>query len=323
MNQTKEILLLEDEDTGKIYAKHLQDFDKSWNVTWARSISDVKKYKDLDNLHVFIFDQRIGVNELGTDAFKYVHEKNPRIQGIMLSGMARAQDLRDAETIVGSTIQYINKTNAINLTKEVKIAIGKYYMSLPKIEEHKKLKTGFGFRLFSRKPEVILLYYSIIDSNYVFPNEWKVDVKIRSGEKVKRIRTAKNFTRNAIIKDVTTSLSIDSEINSKFIKTGLENRFKLKLNSKSITGIEVVNIDERSYELSKKDESNINLVQRNYEYNQVFMYCRVHLSIKCSTCKTTHYEDYDVYIPQNKILERCIEYFPDSKKVIPLYTNAQ
>lgn len=319
MNQTKEILILEDEETGKIYAQLLKKHDTAWKVTWVRTINEVKNYKDLEKLHVFIFDQRLEKNELGTDAFQYIHKKNPRVQGIMLSGMARAQDLMEAQRIVGNTIQYINKENALNLPVEVRAAIERYYSSLPQIDENKKLNTGLGFNLFSRKPEVILLSYYIIEPNYIFEDEWQVDVKIRSGEKVKRVKTIKNITNTAIIKEVATSLFSNTEVYSKFIKKGLENRFNLKFNSKTESGVEESNIDERLYELPKKE----NFVQRNYEYTQVFTFCRVHLSVRCPVCHETHYLDYDVYIPQYKILERCVDYYSDSKEeIIPLSARA-
>lgn len=70
-------------------------------------------------------------------------------------------------------------------------------------------------------------------------------------------------------------------------------------------GTEIINQDERTYTLSSEQNST---VQVNYEYNEIYTKIRAHVSIQCPMCRGTQYLDYDVYIPQNRILERRVAF---------------
>lgn len=307
MNQYKEILLLEDEDVGQSYADLLSKYNSFWKVTWVKTISEVKSFFNLDKLHIFIFDQRLGPNELGTDAFNFIHEQNPRVQGIMLSGVALAQDYDRARRISQNNIQYLNKEDVLELPQKVNSAIAQYYASLPDIDDNIKLRIGFPFKVFSRKPRVILLSHYVVENDFVFEDKWRIDVKIRSGENIKLTETKKRCAKVAIVTELEASISDEIGISTNnIIKKALEKQFSFKRSSNIESEIEIVNQDERTYTLPS--EQNRDIVQVNYEYNDIYTKIRAHVSVKCPLCFGVQYLDYDVFIPQNRILERRVVY---------------
>ena len=315
MSVTKEILLLEDEKIGQTYVDLLKNYDTTWNVTWVKSISEVKEFRKIDSLHVFIFDQRLSKNELGTEAFKYVHQINPRIQGVMLSGVALAQDLFEAEKIIHEQIEYVNKEEVLDLPKVVKTAINMYYAKVPLNEGATVLKRGVPCKLFARKPIITLLSSYIINDNYIFENEWKLDVKIRSGEEVKLKKTQRKFIKRSIVNEDSACVTFDFNLSlNPFIEKAIRSKFSSRRENKFEIEVEGEYSDERKYNLENENNlSKEHLVQVNYEYNQIFTQYRVHVCIDCSLCQEKHFADYYVYEPQNKIIERrvaCRENLP-------------
>lgn len=308
MNRYKEILLLEDEEVGQTYVDLLQKYNSLWEVTWVKTISEVKSLSYLDQLHVFIFDQRLGPNELGTDAFKFVHEKNPRVQGIMLSGVALAQDYDKARAIANNNMRYLNKEDVLKLPQKVKSSIEQYYASLPKIDDNIRLRIGFPFKLFSRRPIITLLSHYVIENDFVFEDKWRIDVKIRSGENIKLTETKKRCVKAAIVEELASSFSSEIGVsNNTIIKNALEKQFSIKKSSKVEAEMEVINQDERTYTLLPKQDSD-NVVQVNYEYNDIYTKIRVHVSVTCPVCHGVQYLDYNVFVPQNRIVERRVAY---------------
>ncbi|MDE6284824.1 MAG: hypothetical protein K2M17_03685, partial [Bacilli bacterium] len=318
------ILLLEDEEIGQTYVDSLIKFDSTWNVTWVKTISEVKALKSLDKLHVFVFDQRLGKNELGTEALKYVHQVNPRIQGIMLSGVALAKDLFEAEKVIREPIEYVNKEEVLDLPKKVKTAIDKYYAKLPLLNEGETvLKRGFSIKLFARKPKVKLLNITVVNNNYIFENEWKLDVKIRSGEKVKQKKFQRKLVKRSIINENSACVSFDLDLSiAPFVKKALQSKFCVS----KITNYEEIldesYSEERTYDLNNENKFLKDpLIQVNYEFNQVFTQYKVHVCIECNMCKEKHYADYYVYEPQNKIVERRVAYKENSSTTTILTTE--
>lgn len=319
LNQEKKILLIEDENVGQSYVDLLENSNPFWKVTWVKTISEIKAFQFLDSIHVFIFDQRLGPNELGTDAFSFVREKNPRVQGIMLSGVALAQDYDKARNIAKNSIQYLNKENVLNLPQYVNSAIEQFYATLPKAEhDNTLLKPRFPFKLFQKKPVIRLLSHYVLEDDFIFEDKWRIDIKIRSGENVKSTETKKKKISAAIVTEVETSFlnQIGTETNN-IIKRALEGHFSLKKSEQFESELEIINQDERSLTLSQEQSSN-NIVQVNYEYNDLYTKYRVHISLECPMCCGIHYLDYDICVPQNRILERCVEYNSSETRITEL-----
>ena len=324
MSFAKEILLLEDEEVGQTYVDSLKKYDSTWNVTWVKTISEVKAIKTLDQLHVFIFDQRLSKNELGTEAFKYVHQTNPRIQGVMLSGVALAKDLSEAEKIIHEKIEYVNKEEVLDLPKVVKTAIDKYYAKLPLTEESViVLKGGCLLKLFAKKPKVTLLSSIVINDNYIFENEWKLDVKIRSGEKVKLRKSQRKLIKRSIVNEDGACIAFDFNLSmNPFVEKAIQSKFSTRKAIKFKEELEEGYSEERIYDLENENKlSEGYIIQVNYEYNQIFTQYRVHVCIDCSLCKEKHYADYYVYEPQNKIIERRVAFREKLPPIITILTS--
>lgn len=320
MNQTKEILLIEDTDTGMMYQELLSDYNPSWHITWVKAIDEIKALDFVEKLHVFIFDQRLGNNELGTDAFKYVHSVNPKIQGIMLSGVAMAKDLEIAQRIAGSRIRHLVKDDILQLPELVLEAISAYYISVQRENDSVDLTPKFPFKIFSRKPKVTLVSHYVLDENFLFIKDWKTEIRVRSGEDAKETETVSYATKHTIVTEVSTNMHFDSTYDLTEIKKVLTAHFEAKLSDEHQDSYEYSCQKEHTYRLPAipSSPSEDHPIEIRYEYNHIYRHIRAHISIDCYVCGTKNYADFDVYIPTGRIARRQVAQYALGKKRVTL-----
>lgn len=312
MNLVKEILLIEDTDIGIAYKELLSTYNPSWHVTWVKTIAEIKALAFIDRLHVFIFDQRLSNNELGTDAFSYVHSINQRVQGIMLSGVAMAKDLAIAQkTAENSHVYHLVKDDVLRLPELVVEAISAYYTSIQRVDDSIDLSDGIQFRFFSHKPKITLINHCILDNDFVFENEWKVETRVRSGEDATDIESISIIRKCTIVKEVCSSIKVESGFDLKQIKNALSSHFESKLSKQYEASYEYKSQKEHTYKLPKipASPSEDHPIEVRYEYNYVYKHIRAYVSICCFTCGIKSYCDFDVYIPVNRITWRQIAHY--------------
>ena len=311
MKQTKEILLIEDTDVGATYRDLLVDYNPSWHVTWVKTIDELKKIDFLDRLHVFVFDQRLSNNELGTDAFQYIHGINPRIQGIMLSGVAMAKDLEIAQKIAGKRIHHLVKDDVLQLPELVLEAISAYYTSIKRVSDNVDLTKKFSFRLFARKPKITLISHYVLDDNFLFDENWKVEARVRSGEDAKKIESITMSTKQTIVAEAISNIHIDSSLDVNQLKKVLTTHFEAKMSDELQEAYEYRSQKEHTYKLPEIPSSPTedHPIEVRYEYNFIYRRVRAHLSIDCYTCGIKNYEDFDVFIPTGRIAWRQVAHY--------------
>lgn len=311
MKQTKEILLIEDTDVGATYRDLLVDYNLSWHVTWVKTIDELKKIDFLDRLHVFVFDQRLSNNELGTDAFQYIHGINPRIQGIMLSGVAMAKDLEIAQKIAGKRIHHLVKDDVLQLPELVLEAISAYYTSIKHVSDNVDLTKKLSFRLFARKPKITLISHYVLDDNFLFDESWKVEARVRSGEDAKKIESITMSTKQTIVAEAISNIHIDSSLDVNQLKKVLTTHFEAKMSDELQEAYEYRSQKEHTYKLPEIPSSPTedHPIEVRYEYNFIYRRVRAHLSIDCYTCGIKNYEDFDVFIPTGRIAWRQVAHY--------------
>lgn len=322
MNQSKEILIIEDTNTGANYQELLENYNPNWNVTWVKTIDEMKKLNFLDRLHVFVFDQRLDNSELGTEAFKYVHEINPRVQGIMLSGVALAKDFATAQEIAGkSTVHHLVKDDVLQLPYLVSESIANYYTSIQKEYDGIDISNKIKFRLFAKKPRIMLLSHYVCEKNFIFDNEWVVDARVRSGEGEKKTESITVASKATIVTEVDSIITSDINLDLKSIKGALSSHFGANLKEQHETGFDYEYQKERTYKLPdipiSPDEDHP--VEIKYEYNHIFQRIRAHISIDCSVCGIKSFCDFDVFLPVNRLAWRRVAHYALGKtQITPL-----
>lgn len=311
MKQNKEILLIEDTDVGATYRDFLVDYDPSWHVTWVKTIDEIKTIDFLDRLHVFIFDQRLSNNELGTDAFRYVHGINPRIQGIMLSGVAMAKDLEIAQKIAGARIRHLVKDDVLQLPELVTEAISTYYMSIGHVNDNVNLTPKSTFRFFTRTPKITLVSHYVLDDNFLFDEKWTVEARMRSGEEAKKTESVTISTSQTIVAEAISNIHFDSTFDVNHLKKVLTTHFESKVADELQKACEYRSLKEHTYKLPDIPRSSTedHPIEVRYEYNFIYRRVRAHLSIECHTCGIKSYEDFDVFIPTGRIVWRQVAHY--------------
>jgi len=315
-----EILVIENTSTGIEYVTLLKEYRQSdWNVKWVYGIAEAIEYAKNNKLHVLVFDQRLNNNELGTTAFKEIIKINPLVQGIMLSGMATADELSEAERFAGGSCFYLNKKNVLELPYKVEEAIIKFYLSpRNRVLDNKEIKIKNHLFPLLHKVKLKLLYHYLIDDFYTLDNAWKVEERGRAGIKLSRIEE-KKLTNKVIV-------SLKNRVNYDF-KTGVN----IKAIENSITSFyenEVLKTEETIEEYSKKIETEIILPQipndikkdflaeLRYEKTLVYKYYRAHFSLECTLCGNGSFFDFDVFIPTNEIAYRQVSIYSNKDRNI-------
>lgn len=236
---------------------------------------------------------------------------NPRIQGIMLSGVAMAKDLEIAQKIAGSRIRHLVKDDVLQLPELVLEAISAYYTSVKRVSDNIDLTKKFSFKLFARKPKITLISHYVLDDNFLFDENWKVETRVRSGEDAKKIETITMSTKQTIVTEAISNIHTDFSLDINQLKKILTTHFEAKMSDELQEAYEYRSQKEHTYKLPEIPSSPTedHPIEVRYEYNFIYRRVRAHLSVDCHTCGITNYEDFDVYVPTGRIVWRQVAHY--------------
>ena len=317
-----EILVLENTITGLEYVKLLKEYRQAdWNVSWVSNVKEAVEYAKNNRLHILVFDQRLDNNELGTTAFKEIIQTNSLVQGIMLSGMATADELHDAERYAGSCL-YLNKRNVLDLPYIVEEAIIKFYLSpRNRTIENKEIKIKRSSFSFRHRPKLKILYHYLINDFFTFDEKWEVEDRARAGIDLTKTKTFK-FT-NQVIVSLKNKVNYDFKtgINMEYIQSSIGTFFESEFSSsqKIIEESEIKEERKASLPQIPDDPNKEFLTELRYETTLIYRHYRAHFSLDCTLCGNMSFFDFDIYIPTGKFANRQVSFYTDySKKIIPL-----
>lgn len=313
------ILVLENTDVGVEYVNLLREYRQvDWNISWVTNVSDAVEYARKNKIHVLVFDQRLDNNELGTTAFKEIIKENSLVQGIMLSGMATAEELSEAERLAGSCLFLSKKRKDIlELPYKVEEAIIKFYLSpRNRIMENKEIKIKNPFFSIRHKARLILLYQYLIDDNFFFKERWRVEDRARAG--ISLTETESHQWTNRVIVTLKNKVNhnVKFGVNLKYIETSIGSFFENELLNSYETINESKITRERKITLPSipDDPQKDFLTELRYEVTPVYEHYRAHFSLDCTLCGGMSFFDFDVYKPKNKLLSRQMSYYTDGNR---------
>lgn len=317
-----EILILENTIVVEQY-KELIDGEKNkdWNVGIARNIKEAVAYAKKVDLHVLIFDQRLDDEELGTEAFKKIIELSPLVQGIMLSGMATADELKKAEDYGGSCL-YLNKRDVLSLPEMINEAISRYYLApRTSVRVDKVIKKFYKFPfLFFYPIKLKLLSYSKLEDKYVNDDKWETRIIARAGEEhTKEQIHTKNI--EVVLKNTTKcNAGLEAGINLEEINAAIKEFIENELQISS--QIKIEDIDKETIKIAippiPEDTSKVYMIETRCEVAPSYKRIKVHLALECSYCNSSSYLDYECLIPNNVPCKRQVSVYSDGKKTVTM-----
>jgi len=317
-----EILVLENTITGIEYVNLLKEYRRTdWNISWVSNVNEAVEYAKNNKLHILVFDQRLDNNELGTTAFKEIIKNNSLVQGIMLSGMATADELHEAERYAGSC-SYLNKRDVLELPYIVEEAIIKFYLSpRNRTTENRDVKIKRYFFPFPHKVRLKLLYHYLIDDLFTFDDKWITEDRARAGIDLTTTEAYK-FTSKVIV-SLKNRVNYDFKtgINMEYIQNSISAFFENEFSTSQETTEELEIKEERKASLPKipDDPKKEFLTELRYEIAPIYIYYRAHFSLDCTLCGNMSFFDFDIYVPTNKLANRQVSIYTDkTKKVIML-----
>jgi len=318
-----EILVIENTAIGIEYVNLLKKWQSDWNIKWVSGIKEAIEYATKNKLHVLVFDQRLNNNELGTTAFKEIIKINPLVQGIMLSGMATADELNEAERFAGGSCLYLNKKNVLELPYIVEEAIIKYYLSpRNRVLVNKEIKIKNRFFPLVHRVKLIHLYHYLIDDSHTFDKMWQVEERGRAG--VELSTTEEGKLTNKVIVSLKNRVNYDFKagVNMKVIESSINSFFEREFliseedtaeyAKKTVTKITLPQIPD--------DPSKDFLAELRYEKTPVYRYYCAHYSLDCTLCGNVSFFDFDVFIKTNEIAYRQVSIYRDGGRKTTMLT---
>lgn len=316
-----EILILEDTRVAYQYKTLVEGENENWNVAVARNTDEAIEYAKKVSLHILIFDQRLADGELGTNAFKKIIQISPLVQGIMLSGMATADELWKAEEYGGSCL-YLNKSDVLSLPNMIYEAISMYYLAPRSSHSVDKLVRNFRVFPYIFSPiSLRLLSYSILEDRYIKDDEWREMIIARAGQK--RTLEVSHSKKMEIEITCTTKnnagyeggIALDKLTSA--VKCSVENELKIA------SHIVMEDFDKETIDIQippvPEDTSKKYMLETRCEVAPSYQRYRLHYALECSCCNNCTYLDYDLLVPNQTICKRQVNVYSDnSKQVIPL-----
>lgn len=317
-----EILVLENTSVAYQY-KDLIDREENadWNVGIARSIKEAIEYVTKVNLHIIVFDQRLDNGELGTDAFKKVLQISPLVQGIMLSGMATADELKKAEQL-GGTCLYLNKRDVLDLPEIINEAIANYYLA-PRTSTRvdKVVKRFFNPPYLFSPLRLRLLSYSELEKQYIDEDNWKETIVARAGQE-QTIESKHSFSTEIVLSCTAKhNVGYEAGIDLEKIKSAVKQSFETELNISSRITIEDEDKETIKLQIPEipDDTSKVYLIETRCEVAPSYKRYKVHYALECPCCNNRRYIDYECLVPNKKLCKRQVSVYSDKRKeIIPL-----
>lgn len=294
----------------------LAQSNPQWNVTWVNSIEKLRSLTYLSQVHVFVFDQRLSNSDLGTEAFKYVLGKNPLTQGVMLSGVALADDLESIRREVAPAhVPFLSKTNIELLPEYVRNAIDGYYLNKKIINrtvvtENIIISKRRWLAKFSRSPLVTILRYYVVNHEYTFENDWIPKSQVRKGESRKDVKVFKAAISKTIVHETQSKIDAEASVSDDLVIGALSSYFNRKFSTEIKEACEY----EHTTEITQQMPSESGALSITYHDAPAYKFIKVAVSIKCYCCNHTSYDEYDVFIPTRKRKERADVVYEDGSK---------
>lgn len=309
-NNIPEILVVDDDlEAAQNFAEYIKVRLKIPTIAES-DLKEAFHVVQQGTIKVVVLDQKMKESS-GTDLYKKIHQFNPYIKAIMLTGEADRNEVAEAMTM--GYVGYLDKNNIQQLPNTVIVAYTKYQIDLCSnsndmdpipIKVWNPLKSFVRYEICSIKT---------LNSEYIFEDKWKTVLELEAAEK--EVEEVCELTKEVIIqKDTTESdkltvslpsidiSGIKSEIDVAVTKyLGETHKWNFKKNKK------IKNV----YRLQDGVEEGKKAIKKVYERNQIYVQYHIMLKMICRFCEKVQLIPFFMYRPVPKEKTRVRIYYSD------------
>ena len=318
------VLLLENEDIGKLYQELLSKKLVSHQFVWCKDITTAKQTID-DSYSVVIFDQRLDNDELGTVFMSWCKEKYPHIVGIMLSALVTKDDLGDAYN-KGLIFKYLKKTkeHLVKLPEFVSAAIdnSECLRIMPSEDDAPELIGSIrSWRTIFSPMKVYKITDYVVNDEFVDDKYWETIMTIHAGQKTTHKRTHQTNHVVTVKCDYQMTTGISAERVNKMITKNVTFGANANRATSSNNSYVYTNEYEDSFEMPhvSSDPNIVCLSSIKIQTNRIYEIRAIGLKVVCSACSNDKYISCEVRIPTNREKHRKVMVYSDgSKKILDI-----
>lgn len=313
--QQIEILVVDDD---LVAANAFAEMLKSRLRLGVEAESDSEKVLKLIRQHrikVVVLDQRMP-SLSGTELYKRIHNINPFIKAIMLTGEAERNEVAEAMNKLGY-VDYLEKGDLDQLPNKVISAMAKYEQAMA---EGKGLDSIRKMWIFNpRKNRFFTIRYDILNieetsKEFIFPDGWKTRFYLDAAEK--NVEETLEFSDEVIVsEDIGTSESMKikgtipgiptftSELDTAITKAYHLSKTHHRKKTKKVSN---------TYKLQEHADIGKTVVRKMYEAAPIYTEYNVLIRKKCRICGATELIPMVVYKRLMKDATRVLIYYDDS-----------
>lgn len=322
------VVILENDDIGEDYRDSVSRFLESRGmyesrVVWVKTIHDLIEYTKVNSVQLLIFDQRLEANELGSDAFKKIRERNNRTRGILITGVATAEELSKAESY-GPCLFVSKKAKTVvaDLSQAVERSVVAYYSHTEDVIEDDQVIIAAKKLSWKKadKLEYRMVSYYVDDPDYIPPESWTEKLKLLQGmteEETLDIRASTTVvvsTESAVLLEDTGAITLAN------FEAGLRGHFENKINTSFQSSVDI----GKSFKKTVKGPDINQDVSIKYttciKYETAVSYKKyiVHCVKTCTCCGQKTYFDTTVLVPNSEEKIRMTTYYSEGDPLVQL-----
>jgi len=277
-------------------------------------------YSDLDKVmevirtgtvKVVVLDERMPKMN-GTDLFKKIHQINPNIQAVLLTGEADRSDIIKATKLGYS--DYLEKSNISELPGKVMVAYTQYEAGIVKQSNEEQplnfinpLKTRFGFYRYT------ICSVELVDKTFTFEDGWKTQLALASSEHTQEY--SYEYTKECIVKagaEFRKSANMGLEAGKlASLKSQLDTVVTSHIDSSMSLSVTHKKKISQTYKLQDGIEEGKQAVKKVFESNPVFFKFNVLLKKYCRLCGNVQIFPIEVYKRIPKEMTRVQIFYAD------------
>lgn len=316
-NKIAEILVVDDNlEAARSFAEYITTRLKIC-AKYESNLSKVLEIVRLGTIKVIILDQRMP-DMSGTELYKKIHEINPYIKAIMLTGEADRGEV--AEALSMGYVGYLEKNDVQSLPEQALIAYTKYQTELcSRLDEDNaipiKIWNPLKNRMFLTKYEICSLQE--MEQEYIFEDKWKTTLELEAAEK--EVDDIYDFSTEIILQeDARVNSSLNSVLSLKYVssfKAEINNAITHYLGETHKWSLRKSKRVKTIYRLQDGVEEGKRAIKKVYERNPVYIQYYILIRKICRICGKVQLVPLYLYKPVAKEKTRVRIYFSDGHNI--------
>ena len=295
MDKNVEVLVVDDDLTAAQTFSELIATKYRFRTEAYSNLEKVLEVVRTGTVKVAVLDERMP-DMNGTDLFKKIHQINPNIKAVLLTGEADRLDIMKAAKLGYS--DYLEKSNISELPGKVLVAYTQYEACIVNKSNEEQLLNIFN----PLKPQTWFYRYTIgsvelVDKNFTFEEGWKTKLALVSSEQTQeysyeytkecKVMAGTEFKESAnVVIEAGKLASLKSQLDT-VVTSHIDSSLSLSVTQKKkIT---------QTYKLQEGIEDGKQAVKKVFESNPIYYKFNVLLKKYCRFCGSVHLFPIEVY----------------------------